>query len=105
MRHYVYLYLHLIWNLKALYSKHLLLILKDIWPKKDKLTWERKRQHNEELYNLYPSPNIIWGIKSRMGRAGHVCETGVTHTGFWWGDLRERDHLQDLGIEGRIILQ
>ena len=27
------------------------------------------------------------------------------HTGFWWGSLRERDHLGDLGINGRIILR
>jgi hypothetical protein len=27
------------------------------------------------------------------------------HTGFWWGDLREGDHLEDLGADGRIILQ
>ena len=26
-------------------------------------------------------------------------------TGFWWGHLRERDHLEDLGAEGRIILK
>jgi hypothetical protein len=24
------------------------------------------------------------------------------HTGFWQGNLRERDHLEDLGIDGRI---
>ena len=24
---------------------------------------------------------------------------------FWWGNLRERDHLEDLGIEGRTILK
>jgi len=23
---------------------------------------------------------------------------------FWWGNLRERDHLEDLGTDGRIIL-
>ena len=27
------------------------------------------------------------------------------HTGFWWGDLRERDHLEDLSIDRRIILK
>ena len=26
-------------------------------------------------------------------------------TGFWWGNLRERDHLEDPGIDGRIILR
>jgi hypothetical protein len=26
------------------------------------------------------------------------------HTGFWWGNLRERDHLEHLAVSGRIIL-
>jgi hypothetical protein len=27
------------------------------------------------------------------------------HTGFWWGNLREGDHLEDLGIDGGIVLK
>jgi len=30
---------------------------------------------------------------------------GEVHTGFWLGNLRERDHLEDLGVDGRIILR
>jgi hypothetical protein len=30
---------------------------------------------------------------------------GKLHTGFWLGDLRKRRHLEDLGIDGRIILK
>jgi hypothetical protein len=35
----------------------------------------------------------------------HVWEKRDVHTGFWWGDLREGDHLGDPGVEGRIILK
>jgi hypothetical protein len=27
------------------------------------------------------------------------------HTGFWWVDLREGDHVGDPGVDGRIILK
>jgi len=27
------------------------------------------------------------------------------HTVFWWGKVRERDHLVDPGVDGRIILR
>ena len=29
----------------------------------------------------------------------------VVHMEFWWGNLRERDHLELLGTDGRIILK
>jgi hypothetical protein len=46
-------------------------------PKRDEATGEWRKLHNEELHNLYSSPNIIRTIKSRRLRwAGHVARMG-----------------------------
>jgi len=34
-------------------------------PKRDEITGKCRRLHNEKLYDIYSSPNIIWVIKSR----------------------------------------
>jgi hypothetical protein len=47
-------------------------------------------------------------IKSiRMRWARHIAQMGrrEVHTGFRWGNLRERDYLEDLSIDGKIILK
>jgi hypothetical protein len=34
----------------------------------------------------------------------NVWGRGEAYTGFWWGDLMEIDHFEDLGVVGRKIL-
>ena len=78
------------------------------WPKRDEVTGEWRKLHIEELNDLYSSPNIIRLIKSRRIRwAGHVARMGEStdYTGLWWGNVKERDHLGDPGVNGRIILR
>ena len=69
---------------------------------------ELRKLHNEELNDLYCPLNIVRVIKSRRMRwAGRVARRGrrEEYMGFWWGILRERDHLGDPGVDGRIILR
>jgi hypothetical protein len=52
-------------------------------PKKDGVTGEWRKLHNEELHNLYCSPSKLGVIKSRRMRwAGHVARMG-TCIGYW----------------------
>jgi len=55
-------------------------------PKRNKVTGELRNLNNEELNDLYSSPNTFRGIKSRrMNWAGHVTRMGRVgvYTGFW----------------------
>jgi hypothetical protein len=77
-------------------------------PKRDELTGEWGKLHIEELNDLYSAPNIVQMIKSRRIRwVGHVARLwkrrGVH--GVLVGKPEGRDLLEDLGVEGRIILR
>jgi hypothetical protein len=65
--------------------------------KRDKVTEEWRRLHQEELCDLYSSPDGIRMIKSRRMRwAGHVAITGETGDAcrVLWGNLREKATLK-----------
>jgi hypothetical protein len=62
----------------------------------DGVTGEWKKLHNEELPDLYSSPNIVRVIKYRRMKG-----RGQVHTGFRWRNLKERDHMEDPGVEWR----
>jgi len=77
-------------------------------PKKEVITGEWNKLQSEMLNDLYCSPNIYRLIKSRRIRwTGYVARMGESrvYRGFWWGNLRERDHLEYTGVDGTIILR
>ena len=78
---------------------------------KDKVTWECRRHIVRSIMVCFCSCDQI--KKNDMGGACCVslcvcvcvcaCVEGEVHIGFWWGNLRDKDHLEDLGID-RIVL-
>jgi len=79
-----------------------------IGPKRDEVKGEWRKLHNEELNDLYSSPNFIGVIKSRkMKWSGRIerIGRGKVRARLWWGNLTERDHLENPGVDGRIILR
>jgi hypothetical protein len=84
------------------------LLRKAFGPKSAEATEHWRRLQSEEISDLYSSPNII--LVPNQGELyrrdmWHVWGRGGMHRKFWYGNLRKRDHLKDLGIDGIIILK
>jgi hypothetical protein len=64
-------------------------------------------KRDEELNDLYSSPNIIPVIKSRMRWTGHIARGRERRgaKGVLWRIPREIHHLEDLDVNGRIMLK
>jgi len=74
---------------------------------RDEVIGDWRKLLNEELNDLYCSPNIVRVIKLRMRWVGHVACIGQRR-GTYRVLVRKpegKDHLEDPGVDGRIILK
>jgi hypothetical protein len=76
--------------------------------KRDEVTGDQRKLHNEELHNLYSLPCIVRVIKSRRVRlAGHVARMGERRILYRLlvGKQMERDNWDDQVVCGWTILK
>jgi hypothetical protein len=76
-------------------------------PKRDDVTGDWRRLHNEELYALYSSPNIRVIKSRRWSWAGHVSHAGERRDAYRGlvGKPEKRDHFEEPGEDGTTILK
>ena len=77
-------------------------------PKRNEVTGEWRKLHNEELNDLYSSRNIVRVMKSRIMRwAGHVACVGERRDVYrdLVGKREGQSHVEDPGVGGMIILR
>ena len=95
------------WSLTLQEEKKLRVLRRIFGPRRDKVTREWRKFHNEELNDFYSSPNIVRVIKLRRmrcsGPAALMCEERGC-IGSWWGNRKEREHWGNLVVVGWTIL-
>ena len=64
------------------------------------------RQHFRNCTSLLEMVLYVMLINQGPARkAEHVACRGELHTGIWWGNLKLRAHIKDLGVDASIILK
>jgi hypothetical protein len=74
--------------------------------KRDEVTRGLGKPNNQQINDLFSSPNIIWLVKSRRSWAGHVARVGEESCIPDFGEKPEgKNNFEDPGEEGRITLR
>jgi hypothetical protein len=83
-------------------------VLRKIFGPKREEDGSRRKVRNDELHDLYSSPNIVRVIKSRRMRwAGHMSRMGEGRGAYrvLVGRPKGKNHWEDLGVGGKITLK
>jgi hypothetical protein len=83
-------------------------VLRIFGHRRDEVTGEWRKLHNEELIDLYWSPNIVRMIKSRRLRWARYVARMDERRGVYRvlvEETVERDHMGDPGVDGSLILR
>jgi len=75
--------------------------------KREEVVRDWRRLHYEKLHNFYASPNTITVIKAKRIREMEnvECMEEKRNTKFWSENLKERDHSEHLGVDGKTTLE
>jgi len=76
-------------------------------PKRNGITGARRKLHNKE-FMIFPFLKMLPGLKNEANEMSGACSTygrEAVHTGFWCENLGKRYHMEDLRVNGSVILK